>query len=225
MKEKGFVIHQDSKRVVIATMSSSNIKTGNIVSTWILQKELEPHIAVKEGKDTITCGSCPLASGNGCYVTTHQAPLGVYRAWKRGNYSSDYAKFLKSLEGRKVRLGAYGDPSYIPLGILDDISKNCEDTVGYTHQWSNRNFDGRYLKYLMASVDNENQLQYLHAKFGKVSYFRIVDSSADLKEGERVCDSEASGVECVDCMKCNPIKNFSVVITKHGIRKNKVVTK
>src|SRR5262245_54787722 len=80
--------------VVIATRfagASSNVKTGALVQTWILRADTEPHAALREGTDTTVCGTCPhrsVASGGAgsCYVRVFQAPLGVYRGWRRGIY-------------------------------------------------------------------------------------------------------------------------------------------
>ena len=45
--------------VVIATMNSSNVKTGNMIQTWILRSDINPVQAVNDGNDYSICGDCP----------------------------------------------------------------------------------------------------------------------------------------------------------------------
>ena len=84
MKERGFVLYEGPSLidgapiVVVATLKTSNIKTGDMVQTWILRSDIEPHHAVKSGDDLSICGDCihrPANQGS-CYVTVFQAPLG-----------------------------------------------------------------------------------------------------------------------------------------------------
>lgn len=226
--EKGFVIYEDDVRVAIGTMSTSNIKTGNMVQVWILDRNTEPHILVKNGGDHTVCGSCPLRNGNGCYVTVHQAPLQVFRSWKRGIYSNNYDAFLDVVENsRSVRFGAYGDPSFIDYKILFQIANRCKDYTGYTHQWRNKGFDPIYLNILKPSVDNERQLKQL-ARLNEENntnhgYFRLVDDYSQMQEGEIICDSDAFGTQCINCLKCKG-NDYKIVIKKHGSKAKKIKT-
>jgi len=87
----GYVIHKGivngEKFVAIATMETSNRKTGNMVQIWFLLENVHPVEAVKLGIDAKTiCRECPFAGGNGCYVNVGQAPASIWKAWKRGLY-------------------------------------------------------------------------------------------------------------------------------------------
>ena len=42
--------------VAIATMQTSNRKTGNMVQTWILREDVSPVEASKAGADASVCG-------------------------------------------------------------------------------------------------------------------------------------------------------------------------
>ena len=65
---------------------SKNAKTGELIQSWILRADVEPHTAVKTGDDASVCGQCPhrplLASmlaraglpSSPCYVRTGEAP-------------------------------------------------------------------------------------------------------------------------------------------------------
>ena len=100
-KPNGFIFYRgasvlDGAPIVgIATLSSSNIKTGpngrgNMVQTWILRADVNPMHASKNKLDASICGSCPHrhSLGGACYVNIGQAPLGIYRAFERGNYNA-----------------------------------------------------------------------------------------------------------------------------------------
>ena len=62
---KGYVLHEgpspfDGQPIVsIATLHSSNRKTGDMVQTWILPRDLHPLDVVKTGQDSCICGQCP----------------------------------------------------------------------------------------------------------------------------------------------------------------------
>ena len=80
--------------VVIVTMGGNNPKTDNdfrsMVQTWIMLRDTPPHEAVKSGNDEGVCGNCIQrpSVGGACYVKTFQAPLSIWRAYKRGNYNN-----------------------------------------------------------------------------------------------------------------------------------------
>ena len=96
MRAKGYVIYEglspiDQRPiVVIATLSTTNRKTGNMVQVWILCKDESPVDAISSGLDRTICGDCKhRRQANGvrtCYVNVGQAPLAVWRAYKRGVY-------------------------------------------------------------------------------------------------------------------------------------------
>ena len=56
---KGFTLYEgasvlDGKPIVVlATLETSNAKTGAMVQTWILRSDVEPHQAVKTGDDVL----------------------------------------------------------------------------------------------------------------------------------------------------------------------------
>ena len=110
-KEKinGYVVYEGKSRingkniVAIVTMESSNVKTGNMASMWILNADESPIEASKSGNDDSVCGMCPHRhfSGGSCYVTLFQAPLQVYKSWKNGKYR--IMDNVNVFEGMKMR--------------------------------------------------------------------------------------------------------------------------
>ena len=119
-KLKGYVLQRsispidNAPIVVIATMESSNRKTGNMVQVWILRDDINPVEALNTGADVSICGDCPHRKqsdgSRSCYVNVGQAPNSVWKSYKAGKYGEFKDLNLSSLHNRKIRWGAYGDP-------------------------------------------------------------------------------------------------------------------
>ena len=142
-----------------------------------------------------------------CYVFTAQAPLQVYKSWKKGNYPTLTPKQVqKRLAYRVVRLGSYGDPIHIPKWKLDIILKFTLRITGYTHQWKNKKYI-EYKQYLMASVDTLKER--LLAKSLGYRTFRVETGTGALDSNEVGClsDKKVRGnkklVPCIDCGMCD----------------------
>lgn len=225
-KPAGYTLYEDSWRVIIATgfgRKTRNPKIGDMLQIWILVKDMSPTQAVMTGKDKLICNECPFRpflrrteklTSQPCYVTVVQAPQAVWKAYKKGNYPK-----LPSTDlfiGRKVRFGAYGDPTKIPLPLLAEIAGKSNGWTGYSHDWKNPLKQG-YAKYLMASVEDvEGKFQA--EKLGWRT-FRVSSSPWKLKD-EVICPaSEAGGFKsnCATCRLCcgNGKQAKSVVIVEH----------
>jgi len=236
----GFVFYRgpsvlDGAPIVgIATLSSSNIKTGpkgkgNMVQTWILRADMSPIDASKAGDDAAICGACPHrhSLGGACYVNIGQAPLGIYRAFRRGAYPDHSDIDIgEALAGRGVRLGAYGDPAAIPLAAWRQLLRGAKMWTGYTHQW--RRFPS--LKSVcMASCDDE--ADRVEARRRGWRTFTVIPVDADHAPGDVQCPaSEESGrkTTCANCRLCagapsdryKPVR--SVSIHAHGKARKRV---
>jgi len=220
----GYVIHEDSARVIIATgfeTPSDNRKTGDMIQIWILVRSVSPTEAIRTGLDRLICGNCVHRGHeeNGrhgvertCYVNPGQAPQGIWRAWRAGNYP-----LLRSLEcfvGRKVRFGAYGDPTHLPISLALAIAGVASGHTGYTHQWRKPSLQG-WKQILMASVDSTAEL--LIARSMGWSTFRVTPD-LDHHSFETLCASERSGTACADCLLCAGVRGGieSIHIPAHG---------
>jgi hypothetical protein len=218
----GFILHEDSQRVIIATgfeTPSDNRKTGDMIQVWILVKSVSPTEAIKSGLDRLICGNCVhrgheengrFGVDRSCYVNPGQAPQGIWKAWKAGNYSP-----LRSLEvftGRRVRFGAYGDPTHLPLSLALAIAGVASGHTGYTHQWRKPSLQP-WRSLLMASVDSVAEL--VIARSMGWSTFRVGSESS---VGESLCASERVGTPCAECLLCAGARNGleSVHIPPHG---------
>lgn len=148
---------------------SSNSKTGDMLQVFFIRTDINPYDAQKSGLDVSVCGSCVMRPANEvqriklgiaheCYVITFHSVRAVYDALCRGHYQHvddmDTDDLIDRVNGRRVRLGAYGDPMAIPYDVLVDSLKKLgyPITTGYTHQWKRPNAK-RYNKLLQASCD------------------------------------------------------------------------
>jgi hypothetical protein len=121
--------------VVIATYSKRNIKTGEVVQTYILVDGINPLEASKTGADFSICGNCAMrgevttdpnrkqAKNRRCYVNLGQGVLIVYKSFLRGVYAmADNIASRKSIgRGRFVRIGTYGDGAAVPDYVWEEL--------------------------------------------------------------------------------------------------------
>ena len=226
-KPSGYIIYEGKSElnggniVAIVTMSSKNIKTGNMASMWILNADIPPTKASKQGEDASVCGDCKhRAVNNGaCYVTLHHAPLQVYKSYKRGNYpiANDMAIF----EDMKVRFGAYGDPSAIPTQILASIKAVVKNNTSYTHQW--KQGDKILKRVSMASVDSIAEQKQAVSEGWRT--FRVTSDLSDKLPNEIVCPNTTKAIQCADCGLCSGTSSRArnIVIEVHGAKKKKFV--
>ena len=76
--------------IVLATgidTPSKNQKTGPMVQTYILRKDISPSEAVRSGADYSICGNCIHRGGHdrkrSCYVEVHKGPTSVWRSFAK----------------------------------------------------------------------------------------------------------------------------------------------
>ena len=229
----GFVIWQGasvldgSPIAVIATLKTSNAKTGDMVQTWIIRTDINPVEASKIGLDSSVCGSCVHRHFNGgaCYVNIGQAPNAVYKSFRAGKYPTyDRTKHQQYLQGRKIRLGAYGDPAAAPFEVMEYLANIGIGHTGYTHQAKHANFDSRFIDICMVSADSPKQAKQWHAKGART--FRVAMDGDGMYNNESECLSETVGAQCIDCGLCDGSKRNadSIVITVHGSLQNRFKT-
>ena len=220
---QGYILHEDGERVVIAVgfkRPSSNRKTGKMIQVYILVKGTHPVLAKQQGLDFAVCGNCAIR--NACYVQLGKGPAMVWKTYRAGKYPrlTDYSVFA----GRMVRWGAYGDPAFIPLEIVRQISSVAAGWTGYTHQWRNPLF-AAYRAYLMASVETIEGMEQaqLHGwrtfRVAAVGMLRNLDIQREI-----ICANTIRGVTCADCGLCNgtATRAKSIVIEAHGAGKRNI---
>jgi len=214
---KGMILSDYKNIVSIVTFKSNNVKTGDMAQIWIMRNDIDPVQAIKENKDDVICFDCPHRKNRSCYVNAGQAPLQIYRSYKKGIYKSlDLNKLSQALKFKNVRFGAYGEPVLIPLKIVKHIIKSCMSYTGYTHQWHNPKYKD-YAPLFMASIDSDKQLKQT-IKNGLRS-FRVSNNDL-IGNNEIICPNITKGITCNVCTLCDNQgrhKNAkSIVVPVHG---------
>jgi len=233
MKPDGAILYEGPSRldgapiVAIATglaRTSRNVKTGAMIQIWILRADVSPVDATHSGADASICGGCPHRGriedgrnvGRSCYVRTYTAPRAVYAAYQRGAYprAGDLAELGA---GRRLRLGAYGDPAAVPAHIWESLCSRADGWTGYTHQW--RAAPGLQ-PYCMASVDTPEER--VEAQLAGWRTFRVRSGDASRMTGEIDCPASAEAGHKTTCAACGLCRGSSsksrksIVIRVHG---------
>ena len=158
------------------------------------------------------------ANSGSCYVKTFQAPLSVYKKYKRGGYPK---LDLNAFKDKYIRFGAYGDPAAVPVFIWEALANQASKFTGYTHQW--KSCDLRLQKYCMASTDN--QVEYFQAKTAGWRSFRVRLETDNLLPHEIICPASPEAghkLTCSQCTACNGgNKRSNIAIIVHGTTANR----
>lgn len=198
--------------VVIATFRSKNRKTGDMIQTWIMRSDMSPVEAIRAKADASVCGGCPhrTSIGGGCYVEVARAPLTVWKAYKRGGYPR--LDGYKQFAGRKLRMGAYGDPAAVPAAVWEALLPHCDGWTGYSHQRD----QPEVLKWVMVSTDTPAQTKAHNAKGHRT--FRVKTADQPLLKGEIECPADSRGMTCMECGLCagQGQAGPSIAINVHG---------
>jgi len=214
----------DGERIaVIATgvfSKSENKKTGDMIQTYIMRRDIHPMLARRMGEDSSICGDCKHRENSTCYVNLCHGPIAVYNAFHDGSYKDFEDSDIDLFKGRVFRIGSYGDPAAVPFEVWDKICSVSNGYTGYTHQW--KTCDQRLKSICMASVDSIDGYlkEYDKAKSMGWRTFRVFAddkgiSVYDVKLGrEFVCPaSKEAGVK-TDCEHCRACSGHSSKTTK-----------
>lgn len=208
--------------IVNGLCGSANSKTGNMVQSYILVKNIDPVKSYVLGQDQSICGNCvhKRKNLNSCYVNIGQGPLAVYKAYERGSYNLLTLKeFSNELKGKYIRLGSFGDPAAIPYSVWKKILSLTAGHVGYTHQWRLRKFS-EFKNICMASCDSKADV--LQARKLGWRTFRVRKLSEKLLKGEFECPASREQnyrLTCKQCLACNGghVTRASPAIYVHGL--------
>ena len=221
----GMIIWEDDKLVVLATgykNGSTNSKTGAMVQTYILLKDVSPTEAVKTGQDRAICGDCPHRGDKGknrsCYVTVFQGPLSVWKNYAAGRADRFDAE---KLAGKPLRIGAYGDPAMVPFEVWESLAAQATTVTGYTRQWVNGAADPRMASLCMASVVSAAEATEAVVRGWRPFFVRPAGTTKVL--GSIVCPASAEAGKKTTCASCGICSGTSatqtrmVTIEAHGI--------
>lgn len=216
---------------------SNNPKTGPMVQVYVLRSDVGPMDAVRSGADEAICGDCALRGDGGfnrrCYVTPFFGPLQIWKQFVAGEYPDvTWAELRSVIEGRGVRLCAYGDPSAVGYEVWCNLLETASTWTGYTHAW--RRADQRLRRICMASVDTVDEFYAARALGWRT--FRIRMPDAPLLVGsapastvgqsttvsiEFICPASDEADHRSTCQRCQLCRGASsparsVVIVAHG---------
>ena len=208
--------------------ASTNTKTGDMLQTWIMRKDIPPHEAVKTGQDVSVCGGCQLRpnnhkarmritaagilthdpNGKPCYVKVWQAPLSTWKANKDLPVTSpEIARAL--VAGRVLRRGSYGDPAAVPQEVWDNL--RTSPGTGYSHQWE---AFPHFAPYVMASVHTEGERERARALGYRT--FRIISDVSEVSTGEVLCPASKEAGARVQCAQCNLCNGSKAKVLSQG---------
>lgn len=222
----------NGKVVGIITLQSHNTKTGPMIQSWILPKNISPVDACRQGKDECICGQCIHRGDKArkvtrtCYVRLDTAPSSVWKAYKRNRYPLFYNSVV-DLSDRMLRIGTFGDPAAIPFTVWQCLldSSGIKKYTGYTSLWS-KPFAVDFKVLCMASVSCVAE----RAQACELGWrtFRVVPKydSSQLLAGEKWCNALDGETQCTRCLRCRGSKSrCSIVIPVHGIGKSAFAAK
>ncbi len=205
----------DGKRIVaIATGvfgESKNHKTGDMIQTYILRRDIAPMFARRLGEDFSVCGNCMHREQSTCYVNLCHGPIMVHWAWTDGRYKMYKPSDIEHFRNKYIRIGSYGDPAAVPYEIWENICSVAKGFTGYTHQW--KTCDQRLKNLCMASVDTIKGYMVEYHEASKLGWrtFRIRESEENtLMENEFVCPASKEGGAKTNCNKCRMCAGNSV---------------
>lgn len=226
----------DGKEIIlIGVKGSSNRKTGAMLQTYILLRDIDPITANRTGADYSICGNCPLkgqadqsktsgnAPGRACYVNLGQGPLTVYKRFQRGGYPIVQQDQLEEYaQGYMLRMGTYGDPLAVPASVWAALRKGSLGWTAYTHQHEQAVETGASA-YAMHSADTLEQAK-AHWYEGRRTFRVIPIGAAAPKNKHEIECPSSKGIQCIKCKLCNgsDTKAKSIYIYAHGATKGNI---
>ena len=180
---------------------SANLKTGDVLQTWIMPVTVDPVTAIRTGSDVSVCGDCkhrPIEAADTeekpCYVQVARAPLSTWKAHK------GQAVEIPRTLAKPIRMGAYGEPTAVPLALWTYLTKLSPSWTGFTHQWKHYKFRG-FRRFCMASVDSPAEAHQAHDLGWRT--FRVKKTSDPLLPGEISCPASKEAGKRTTCKRCN----------------------
>ena len=218
---------------------SANGKTGDMLQTWIILRDLHPSEAVESGADSGICGDCKHRKqhdgSRSCYVRMN-APTSVWWKLQRtlGRWTpkpglkyavtSDLREIAALGAGREVRLGSYGDPAAVPIVVWQALVSRATGRTGYTHQARRA---PSLMALAMASADTVLEA-FEYQEAGWRTFRVAAPGDGERARGEARCPASVESGRVATCETC-PLKCdgaagglLNIVIQAHGNGKNHV---
>lgn len=211
--------------LVIATAQTQNRKVGPMLQLWILPAE-SPIKAVQSGRDDAVCGDCKMrgqshdGKGRGCYVEWWRSPENIWQARAKAERMTPHA-FAAMHQGAQLRIGAYGDPVAVPMGVWAPLLAVAGGWTAYTHQWRTH-LARPFRAWCMASVDTVEERHEAVCVGWRT--FRVRSSAApgDMSVDELSCPASDEGFHRATCATCSLCRGEAsrtvkdIAIVAHG---------
>lgn len=221
--------------MVLLTLHSKNVKTGDMTQLMILRSDKHPQEALEDGSDRSICGDCPHRPQEGakvgsCYVRISHGPASLWRSYVKGGIPTiDLHKAAGLLAGRSVRLGSYGDPAAVPAPIWTFLLGQAASHTGYTHQWR-RPYAAGLKSLCMASCDSISDEWDAMAMGWRT--FTVIARGGAIRANQIVCPASKEAGYKTTCEKCRLCDGSSglgdqrkdIVIVVHGATKGRFLT-
>lgn len=204
--------------VLYAFKRATNGKTGRLIEAAVLLAHVKPSDAAATGRDRAICGDCPgrLTNWNFCYRSPGHD---IDKTWEviRNMQAMDISEVCRIVRksGLPIRFGSYGDFAAVPFELLDALALAARkpdgswNHTGYSHQWSNPNFDPRVLAYLDASIEFAEEREEIERLFPGARTHRLLAQPEHILPGEVFClgGTGKDDVHCCDCLSCRGVTN------------------
>lgn len=238
---KNRIIYRQSDTITIITSNTTSNKKiaepkEKIIQTYHFSRSqyetAQAKTTMREffSHDGAVCMDCPFAVSNGaslsaCYthkMMQYSGFLSSLRSIGKVTESFDeipeidakiHMQIVGLCENKYVRFGTYGEPSLMPIALVENIVKGAKTWTGYTHQWSKK---PEYAPYFMASTHTEDEERIASL----IGYRSFVASPISIPKFISCPASEEMGFKsnCSKCGLCSGTKGKgtkSVIILEH----------
>ena len=212
----------------IAELKEKIVQTYHFSKEQFLEAKKQTTMRDFFSHDAKVCLDCPFAVSNGaklsaCYthkIRQYSGFLSMLRSikmeWDEIPTLSETnpLAITKMCDGRYVRFGTYGEPSFLPIGMVRKMTNVAKSWTGYTHQW--RKVDHQFAHYFMASTHTAEE-EYTATLIG---YRSFVASPTPISQFISCPASKEMGFKS-NCSKCGLCSGTmgkgskSVIILEH----------
>jgi hypothetical protein len=102
-------------------------------------------------------------------------------------------KILAMSKDTFIRFGSYGEPSLMPIYLVDSMSKVSKGWTGYTHQYA-KEWAKEYKNYFMASIESATEKTDWRS-------FRVLVNN-NYQSNAIQCPASLEGGKQSNCAKC-----------------------
>ena len=142
------------------------------------------------------------------------APQKIWKTVRRHPVTG-IQKAISRLGTKGIRLGAYGDPGFLPFNLVRTLCAGRRRRTAYTHQWRSM---PELRPYAMASIDPDDDDGLREAQALKWRTYRILADGEQPQAGEIMCPEKTRGAKCADCGLCAGTNNSAKSITIPAIK-------